>query len=191
MLKKRSSGFTMVEIMVVVAIIGIIAVIGGIKVRDYRLRAYYTRAVTEMRAMDNAFSLYRSKYNDFPPDVGRNVPAGIKEFVDDTVGEDWPFSPFPGGVYDYENWPDGPWVGITEPAYQITIRFCEYDQDQLCQDLAKKYLSEYVDEDTLNSWDSYSAMYFCFEGSVCRSHRDRPLDHPGYCVNCGDRSIVF
>jgi hypothetical protein len=36
----------------------------------------------------------------------------------------------------------------------------------------------------LNSWDSYSAMYYCVKGS-CRSHQSKPINHPGFCINCG------
>jgi hypothetical protein len=26
-------------------------------------------------------------------------------------------------------------------------------------------------------------VYYCIEGA-CRSHINRPINHPGYCINC-------
>lgn len=189
MLKKKQTGFTLIEIMAVISIIGILAaLVYTVGVPRYKQRTYYTRSISELNTMGNAMTLYLAKYNDYPPDVTRDVPAAIKEFIQAQDIGNWPDAPFPGAVYDYDNWPadaNGP-----ENTYQISIRFCPAGQNALCKANAKKYLGDYVSSTVLNAWDADSSMYYCIKGS-CRSHQNKPMNHPGYCVNCGTKSKVF
>ena len=176
-------GFTLAELTVVIVVLGIIAALTySIVVPNYRERAYYTRSVAEVNAMGNATKLYVAKYNDYPADAVRDVPAGIKEFVQGQNSVDqWPDAPWPGSVYDYDNWPpdgNGP-----EHTYQISVRMCDAGDNATCKANAQKYLSKYVSSSVLDSWDSYSAVYYCIKGS-CRSHQSKPMTHPGYCINC-------
>jgi prepilin-type N-terminal cleavage/methylation domain-containing protein len=186
----NSHGFTLVEVIMVMLLIGIIAGITySVTVPKYRERTYYTRATAELNAMGNALVLYAAKYNVFPPDVTRDVPAGIKEFLQSQASSDaWPDAPWPGTVYDYDNWPpdgNGP-----QQTYQISVRFCNQGQDATCKATAKKYLNGVVADSVLNSWDSYSSVYYCVKGS-CRSHQGKPMTHPGYCINCGGGQKAF
>jgi hypothetical protein len=72
--------------------------------------------------MSNALTLYIDKYNDYPADESRNVPAGVKEFLTSKeIGDGWPDAPYPGSVYDYDNWVD-PDDG--SQIIQISVRFC-------------------------------------------------------------------
>jgi prepilin-type N-terminal cleavage/methylation domain-containing protein len=189
MLKSINRGFTLVEITMVIAVIGILAaIVYAIAVPNWRLRTYYTRSVSELNTMANGMTLYASKYNDYPPDVDRSVPAEIKEFLQGQYGSDWPDAPFPGSVYDYDNWPpdsNGP-----QHTYQISIRFCDIGQTAICKANANKYLKDYVSSSILDAWDAQSSMYYCIKGS-CRSHQNQPMNHPGYCVNCGAKTKVF
>lgn len=183
-------GFTLIEIVAVIAIIGVIAsIIYSITVPRYRERSYYTRSISEMNTMGNAFNLYLAKYNDYPADVNRDIPAGIKEFIQSQQGNAaWPDAPYPNSVYDYDNWPpDGNGPNHT---YQISIRMCDAGQNAVCKANAKKYLDKYVDASILNNWDAESSVYYCLKGS-CRSHQNKPMNHPGYCINCGKKSQVF
>jgi prepilin-type N-terminal cleavage/methylation domain-containing protein len=178
-------GFTLIEIMMVVMVLGILATIAYATVgQSYKQKAYYTRAIAELNAMGNAASLYVSKYNDYPADVVRDVPADLKEFVQGQENiDEWPKAPWPGSVYDYDNWPpdsNGP-----NHTYQISIRLCNAGDTATCKKNANKYLKEYVTADTLANWDSYSSVYYCIKGS-CRSHQSKPMSHPGYCINCGE-----
>lgn len=183
-------GFTLIEIMVVITILGIlVSLVYSLIVPKWRARTYYTRSLAEMNSMSNALSLYVAKYNDYPPDASRDIPAGIKEFLQTQAGNNnWPDAPFPGSVYDWDNWPPDS-IGPNQ-TYQISIRFCNAGDDATCKANAQKYLTGYVPQSTLDSWDSYSAMYYCVKGS-CRSHQSKPLNYPGFCVNCGNKGQVF
>lgn len=189
MRKANQKGFTIVEITVVIVILGILAGLTySIIVPKYRERSYFTRSNAELNTMGNAFNLYLAKYNDYPPDVNRDVPAGIKEFIQAQGNPDWPDAPYPGSVYDYDNWPpDGNGPNHT---YQISIRMCNAGDDATCKANANKYLKGYVSQSVLNNWDSSSSVYYCLKGS-CRSHQNKPMNHPGYCMNCGSAGKIF
>lgn len=171
----NSRGFTMVEITVVIVVLGILAgIVYTVGMPRWRERTYYLRATGEMNAMGNAMVLYASKYNDFPADVNRNIPAGIKEFLQgQNLGDGWPDAPWPGSVYDYDNWDVS-----GDKIYQISVRFCTAGDTATCK---KNFPKEPW---VTSSWDSYSAVYYCIKGK-CRSHEDKPINHPGYCINCG------
>jgi prepilin-type N-terminal cleavage/methylation domain-containing protein len=189
LLLKRFEGFTIVELTVVIVILGILAGLTySVAVPRYRERTFYTRMTSEMNTMGNGMTLYVAKYNDYPPDVSRDVPGALKEFLQGQYLDSWPDAPYPNSVYDYDNWPpdsNGP-----QQTYQISMRMCNAGDDAGCKANAQKYLSSHVSASVLNNWDSYSSVYYCFKGS-CRSHQDKPMNHPGYCINCGNKSQIF
>lgn len=188
--KPTKTGFTLIEILIVITVLGVLALIGYATIgRNYKQRTYYTRSVAELNAMANATTLYVSKNNEWPDDVVRDVPGAIKEFVQGQEDiEEWPDAPWPGSVYDYENWPpDGNGPVHT---YQISVRFCNAGDNAGCKAMAEKYLKDYVSAETIADWDSNSSVYYCIRGS-CRSHQSRPINHPGYCINCGNNEQKF
>lgn len=174
-LQKNRLGFTLIELVIILAVLGVLAVITySYAVPKYRERTYFTRGVAEMNSMTNALTLYVAKYNDYPADVVRDVPPGIQEFLQGQYVADWPDAPWPGSVFDYDRWDD---IGVV----QISVRFCQIGDTPTCQ---KNFPDQsWVDE----TWDSHSAVYYCLKGP-CRSHQSKPIDHPGYCVNCGGQS---
>lgn len=190
MLSDKKTGFTLIEVMIVITVIGILAgIVYSLVLPSSKSRTYYTRTLAETNAMNGALNLYVAKYNDYPADVTRGLPAGIKEFLQSQQGSDaWPNAPYPGSVYDYENWP--PDANGPLQTYQISVRMCNAGDDATCNANAKKWLSDYVPAATLAHWDSYSSMYYCIKGS-CRSHQSQPMDYPGFCINCGGKSFNY
>jgi len=187
--KLQHDGFTLVEICVVIVIMSTLAILTySIGVPRWRERTYYTRMVSEMNTIGHGMTLYAAKYNDYPPDVSRDVPGEVKEFLQGQYDEDWPDAPYPGSVYDYDNWPPDA-IGV-QHTYQVSMRMCEPGQDAVCKANAKKYLDNFVPASTLNNWDSSSSVYYCIKGS-CRSHQSKPMNHPGYCINCGNKAQFF
>lgn len=194
MLKKSQLAFTMVEILVVITLLGILAAFTySYAVPKYRERTYLTRANSELHTMANATTLYISKYNDYPPDVVRDVPAGMKEFIQQQYNSTWPDAPWPGSVYDYDRWDNWTYHDAGEapgPIVQISVRMCSAGDDATCKANANKYLKGTVADNILASWNSYSSVYYCIHGP-CRSHQSQPANLAGYCINCGGKSNFY
>jgi prepilin-type N-terminal cleavage/methylation domain-containing protein len=170
----KSKGFTLIELLVVIAIISILASIVFNSVGRAKDKAYFSRAKLEFKSMDTALALYYEDNEDYPPDADRNIPSGLEEYLATAEGVDvWPSAPWPGSVYDWDNWDDPDNEG--EKIYQISIRYCP----------AGGALEDcnFPNEDWAEGFGVNSAMYYCVSGS-CRSHRNEPIDYPGYCVNC-------
>lgn len=169
--KKLTGGFTLIEILIV---IGILAVLGGIVVGSLltgRDKAYTAKARLEFRSLNNALELYKIDNGGYPADVDRGLPSGLEVHL---AGEHWPDAPWPGSVYDWDNWedPDNP----GERIIQFSIRFCaigETDPENC----------SFPQETWAEDFDINSAVYFCVEGS-CRPHNSQLVDYPGYCLNC-------
>lgn len=192
--KNLGHGFTLLELLMVMTLIGIlVAITYSYAVPKYRERTYLTRSNSELHTMANALTLYVAKYNTYPNDVVRNLPAGIQEFLQGQYKSTWPDAPWPGSVYDYDRWDDWTYHDPGElpaPIIQISIRMCDQGQDAVCKANANKYLKGIASDTALANWDSYSSVYYCIKGS-CRSHQSKPANHPGYCINCGGKSNFF
>jgi len=67
-LKKQTNqkGFTLIELMIVVAIIGILAAIAVPQFSKYRARAYNTQALSDVRNVKAEASGYYSEYDHYP-----------------------------------------------------------------------------------------------------------------------------
>ena len=179
-MQKRLAGFTVMEVLIVMVVLGILAALVYNAFGGSQERAYFERAKTELTTMSNALKLYAAKYNDYPADQSRGVPAGIKEFINtNDVNNDWPAAPWPGSVYDYDRWLI---PGDTEDTYQISIRFCPAGAANTNQ-------CKFPHEDWAKNFGVDSAVYWCIKGN-CRSHVSQPATYPGYCVNCpGNKAI--
>lgn len=166
--KEMTKGFTLMEILIV---IGIVAILGGIIVGSLltsRDKAYTARALLEFRSLSSALELYKIDNGGYPADVNRGLPNGLEEHL---AGEHWPDAPWPGSVYDWDNWTiEG------EPVIQFSIRFCAIDETdpENCP---------FPKEEWAADFDINSAVFYCIEGS-CRPHNNQPADYPGYCLNC-------
>ena len=156
----------------VIMIIGLLASIVLTSISTAREKARNARAREELHQIDTALELYASDHNGtYPADVNRALPPGIEAYLPDGV---WPSAPWPGGVYDWENWAPGdlsypPFLQV----YQISVRFCT--AIDVCTIPYEPWATNF---------DYYSAAYYCVSGP-CRSHSSQPVNYPGYCVNCG------
>ena len=97
----RSRGFTLVEIMIVVALIGILAAIAIPAVRHQQQRAQNSRFVSDLRVFAAAFETYATKNGRWPADANPGaVPTGMSGELRDA---DWTVAQTPiGGHWDWD-----------------------------------------------------------------------------------------
>lgn len=163
-------GFSLIELLIVIAIIGILASTVISSIVFAKDKAYFIRAKKEFLTMREALEQYQSDFGEYPDDVSRDIPPGLEPYL--STGN-WPNAPWPGSIYDWDNWDDPDNAG--EKIYQISIRFCPLggtiDECRFPQ-------ASWADD-----FDVQSSVYYCLAGA-CRAHIGKPIDHPGYCVNC-------
>ena len=170
-MNRNEKGFTLIELLIVIAIIGVLSSIVIASLQSSRKRAYEVSAKNEINQLNNALQLYLNDTNGtYPPDVSRDLPAEIKVYLGSNNSSEWPKAPWPGSVYDWDNWIIG-----GQRVVQISIRFCP----------AGGGLStcKFPNETWAQNFGVNSAYYYCLEGA-CRSHSAEPLNYPGYCANC-------
>ncbi len=172
--RTRQSGFTLMELLIVIAIIGILSTVVLVMVVQYRERAMLNRTLLEMRSMQTAIELYTAdNEGDYPADVSRGLPPGLELYLHNPADAGaWPDAPFPGSVYDWDAWTD---PVTSEPIYQLSVRFCPQG--------GPLSACNFPDESWAAGFGINSALYFCFSGP-CRPHINEDADYPGYCVNC-------
>lgn len=103
MTANRDQGFTMLELLVVVAIIGVLANLAFASYRSFTERARAGRAASELRSFGTAFMAYNYTTGTYPPDSHNELPPGMEDFVSSSVFN----RPTPlGGRYNWEG-PDG------------------------------------------------------------------------------------
>lgn len=97
----RREAFTLVEIMIVVAIIALLAAVAVPSMLRARERTRNAKFANAVRIADGAFETYAAEHGTYPLDVARGVlPAGMKTYFGDKL--DWT-APTPiGGNWDWD-----------------------------------------------------------------------------------------
>ena len=83
--KKNEKGFTLIELMIVIAIIGILAAIAIPNFITYRKRAYNSAANADAK---NIFTAAQAYYTDFPtgdPSLNNLLSYGFRQTADVTI----------------------------------------------------------------------------------------------------------
>ena len=120
---KLKSGFTLVEIMIVVCIIGLLAVIAIPSFAKARRKSSVTRAANDLRVLDEAFKMYSLEMRSYPPDANNQngvLTGNMDEYVRDGIfeAEETPI----GGRYRWINKD----LGLFAYAYIISYTDCTY-----------------------------------------------------------------
>ena len=95
-----SKGFTLVEIMIVVAIIGLLAAIGVPKMLEAGRRTRTARVAREFKTAGHAFVQYAVENGDYPADkLPAQIPDGMNEYL---AGFPWTEETVIGGQWDWD-----------------------------------------------------------------------------------------
>ena len=72
--RRRRRGFSLIELMTVMALIGLLAAIGIPRYRDMKRRAYFANIVSDFNTVRVASYNYFADNNTYPPDGGSGTP---------------------------------------------------------------------------------------------------------------------
>lgn len=107
----RTKGFTLVEIMIVVVIIGILATMAGVAFKHTRQRSVATRVANDFRIFADAVQTYTLENGKYPADVGpATLPPGMEDYI--KASSFTAVTPA-GGLYDWDQGVFGVAAGIS------------------------------------------------------------------------------
>lgn len=92
----KKNGFSLIELLVVITIIGILATIGMMSYRTANQKARDSRRQADIQAIQSALEVYRSQNDQYPGSIDDSVLGSY--FTDGRVP-----TPPDGGVYPYES----------------------------------------------------------------------------------------
>jgi len=85
---KRSRGFTLIEILVVIVILGILATFVVPNILDKPGKAKMTKAKADVRAIESAVNMYRLDNNDYPT-TDEGLEALVSEYLPRMPKDPW------------------------------------------------------------------------------------------------------
>jgi prepilin-type N-terminal cleavage/methylation domain-containing protein len=117
------AGFTLVELMIVVTIIGLLLSIALPEFSNYRLNAKIARTASEMRSLSTAFVAYKAGMSVYPEDSHETLPPGMEQFINPAI---WADETPLGGHYNWEGPDVYPYAGLsildpTAPPHAVVI----------------------------------------------------------------------
>ncbi len=174
-LKRFCKGFTILELLIVIAIIAILASFVVLSVRNAKQAAYFSKAKKDLRTIRDSVELYFNEYGEYPPDANRDAPPGLEKYL---VSGGWPEGAWPGSVFDWENWEDPDTGG---GIYQISVRFCPQGEPENCK---------FPKQSWADDFGPNSSVFYCVSGR-CRPHIGEQPNYPGYCVNCKEPQYPY
>lgn len=97
---RRRTGFTFIELLVVVSIVGILASVAVPKFRDVQRRARATQLLADFDVLRHAALSFYADSGYFPPEAGRAaVPRNLRRYLPAGF-----LMANPHWTMDYENW---------------------------------------------------------------------------------------
>ena len=87
-MKQKIQGFTLIEVMVVVVILGILAAIIAPKVMDRPDTARLVKAKTDIRAIESALNLYKLDNFNYPS-TDEGLEALIPKYIERMANDPW------------------------------------------------------------------------------------------------------
>lgn len=89
--RKRSAGFTLIELMVVVSIIGVLAGIAVVQVKNMQRKARETALLKDLHDMREAIDNFYADKQRYPADLNELVPKYLKSIPKDPITKqtDW------------------------------------------------------------------------------------------------------
>ena len=131
-MRRRPAGFTLVEIMIVVAIICLLAVLAVPSLLRARERTQKTRFITALRVVRDACDLFVTENNGFPADVNRGIlPAGMATYFNGKLNWNAP-TPI-GGRWDWDYKVLGITAGVSVVSAPKTVAEMT-EIDAMCDD---------------------------------------------------------